>query len=111
MEKYSNHPLAGATDLDSAMNIFWVFFRKHFLVLYIISVISSVLSTLVTSQIDMTKLTSTTDVSALIEFYKSLAVPYTLLLLVSLVFSVIMQVYITPAYSRPSSAANWPTSR
>lgn len=94
MEKYSNHPLAGATDLDSAMNIFWVFFRKHFLVLYIISVISSVLSTLVTSQIDMTKLTSTTDVSALIEFYKSLAVPYTLLLLVSLVFSVIMQVYI-----------------
>ena len=94
MEKYSNHPLAGAKDLDSAMNIFWVFFKKHFMFLYIISIISTVLSTLVTSQIDMTKLPSTTDIKAVLEFYKTLTIPYTLLLIISLVFSVIMQVYI-----------------
>jgi hypothetical protein len=94
MNKYSNHPLAGATDLDSAMNIFWAFYKKYFIALFIISALSAFASTIIRTQIDLSGMTSNTDMNAMIAIYKSHPIPYILLVLVSLVFSVILVVYI-----------------
>jgi hypothetical protein len=94
MEKYSNHPLAGAKDLDSGMNLLWAFYKKHFVVLYVISVFASLASTFITSGIDLTALQSTTDPTELLAIYKTYAVPYFLLIIISLIFSIVIQAYI-----------------
>jgi len=94
MEKYSNHPLAGAKDLDSSMNMLWAFYKKHFIVLYVISVISALATNLITSGIDMSSLQSTTDIEELLTIYKGLIGPYSLVMLVSIVFGIILHTYI-----------------
>jgi len=94
METYTSHPLKGATDLDSSMNMLWEFYKKHFVVLYAISVIAALASSFITSGIDLTALQSTKDPMEMLAIYKEMAVPYLLLLLVSVVFSIIMSAYI-----------------
>lgn len=94
MEKYTVHPLKGATDLDSSMNMLWAFYRKHFMVLYSISVLAALASSFITSDIDLAALQSTKDPMEMLAIYKEMAVPYLLLLLVSVVFSIIMNAFI-----------------
>lgn len=94
MENYQNHPLAGASDLDSAMTKLWVFYRKYFIGLYIISVIMAVLTGLVTSGIDLAAIQSTTDPQEMIEIMKEMIGPYSLMIAVSLVFSVLIHAWV-----------------
>jgi hypothetical protein len=94
MENYQNHPLAGASDLDSAMTKLWAFYRKYFIGLYIISVIMAVLTGLVTSGIDLAAIQSTTDPQEMIEIMKGMIGPYSLMIAVSLVFSVLIHTWV-----------------
>jgi hypothetical protein len=96
MNDYQNHPLAGADDLDSAMSKLWVFYKKYFLGMYIISVVMALLSGIITSQFDMSTLysTYTGDPQQVLEMMKGMVVPYSLLLTVTFVFGVLLHAWI-----------------
>lgn len=93
MNNYQNHPLAGAVDLDSAMTKLWSFYKKYFVGLYLISVIMGLLSSVLTSGIDVATLQSTTDPAEMLEMLKGMAGPYLLIILVSLVVGVLLHTW------------------
>lgn len=95
MNTYQNHPLAGAVDIDTAFNKMWFFYKKYFLGLYIISVISALLTSLFTSGIDLASFQeASTDPELVLEKMKEMAGPYGLMMLVSLVFGVLLHVWV-----------------
>jgi len=94
MNNYLNHPLTGAADLDSAMTKLWSFYKKYFIGLYIISVVLALISSLITAGLDLATLQGTTDPKEMLEMMKGMAGPYALLMLVSLVFSVLLHVWV-----------------
>jgi hypothetical protein len=94
MNTYQNHPLAGAVDLDSAMAKLWAFYKKYFVGLYIISVVLGLLSSLITSGLDLAALQTTTDPAEMLEMMKGMAGPYTLLLLVSFVSGIVLHAWV-----------------
>jgi hypothetical protein len=94
MNNYLNHPLAGAADLDSAMIKLWSFYKKYFIGLYIISVVLGLISSLITSGLDLAALQGTTDPSEMFEIMKGMAGPYALIMLVSLVFGVLLHAWV-----------------
>lgn len=95
MNNYQNHPLAGAMDLDTAFNKMWVFYKKYFLGLYIISVISALLTSLFTSGIDLASFQeASTDPELVLEKMKEMAGPYALMMLVSLIFGVLLHAWV-----------------
>jgi hypothetical protein len=66
MNHYQNHPLAGATDLDSAMTKLWSFYKRHFIGMYIISVAMALISAIITSVLDLSAMQATTDPSEML---------------------------------------------
>lgn len=94
MNNFQNHPLAGATDLDSAMAKLWFFYKKHFIGLYLISVVLALISSLITSGLDLSAMQATTDPADLLEMMKGMAGPYALMMLVSLVFGVLLHAWV-----------------
>jgi hypothetical protein len=95
MQNFQNHPLAGARDLDSAMNRLWDFYRKYFVGLYIISVISALCSNLISTTIDTNALMqASSDPEMLLSMMKDMALPYSLLMLVSFVFTIILHAWV-----------------
>jgi hypothetical protein len=95
MQNYQNHPLAGARDLDSAMIRLWAFYKKYFIGMYIISVISALISNLITSTLDTNALMQATgDPELLVSMIKEMALPYSLLMAVSFVFTIILHAWV-----------------
>jgi hypothetical protein len=94
MYNYQNHPLTGATDLDSAMTMLWSFYKKYFIGLYLISVVLSILSSLFTAGIDINAMQSTTDPYEMLELMKGMAGPYLLVVLVSLLMGVFLHTWV-----------------
>ena len=95
MNNYQNHPLAGAVDLDTAFNKMWFFYKKYFLGLYIISVISALLTSLFTSGIDLASFQeASTDPELVLEKMKEMAGPYALMMLFSLIFGVVLHAWV-----------------
>jgi hypothetical protein len=96
MNDYSNHPLAGADDLDSAMSKLWAFYKKYFVGMYIISVTMGLLSGIISAGFDLSSLYSgyTGDPQQVMEMMKGMAVPYSLLLIVTFVFGVLLHAWI-----------------
>lgn len=96
MNDYQNHPLAGADDLDSAMSKLWAFYKEYFVGMYIISVVMALLSGIITSGFDMSSLYSgyTGDPEQVLEMMKGMVVPYSLLLIVTFVFGVLLHAWI-----------------
>ena len=95
MNNYQNHPLAGAVDLDTAFNKMWFFYKKYFLGLYIISVISALLTSFFTSGIDVASFQeASTDPELVLEKMKDMAGPYALMMLVSIVFGVLLHAWV-----------------
>jgi len=96
MNDYRNHPLAGAKDLDSAMSKLWAFYKKYFVGMYIISVAMGLLSGIISSGFDMSSLYSgyTGDPQQVLEMMKGMVVPYSLLLIVTFVFGVLLHAWI-----------------
>jgi hypothetical protein len=94
MQNYQAHPLAGATDLDSAMSKLWAFYKKYFVGLYIISAILAIITGFISSTLDTAALTSTTDPEELVKIFKDMAGPYSIILVFSIVFLVILHAWI-----------------
>ncbi len=94
MYNYQNHPLTGATDLDSAMTMLWSFYKKYFIGLYLISVVLSVLSSLITAGIDINAFQSTTDPAEMLALLKGMAGPYLMIVLVSLLTGVFLHTWV-----------------
>ena len=96
MNDYRNHPLAGADDLDSAMSKLWAFYKKYFVGMYIISVTMGLLSGIISSGFDLSSLYSgyTGDPQQVMDMMKGMAVPYSLLLIVTFVFGVLLHAWI-----------------
>lgn len=94
MNKFSSHPLYRRHDLDSAFSSILGFYKKHFLVLFLTSFVMAIGTSIVSVQINLGDMTSTTDPMVLLEKYKSLVVPYLEILAISLVFNVLIQYYI-----------------
>lgn len=95
MINYQNHPLAGAADLDSAFNKLWSFYKKYFIGMYIISVAGSLLSLLFMAGIDMASLQEVSaDPQLVLEKMKSMAGPYALTMLVTLLLMVFLHTWI-----------------
>ncbi|HSO77680.1 MAG TPA: hypothetical protein VLQ76_03875 [Bacteroidales bacterium] len=95
MQNYQNHPLAGARDLDSAMIRLWAFYKKYFIGMYIISVISALISNLITSTLDTNALMQATgDPELLVSTIKEMALPYSVIMAVSFVFTVILHAWV-----------------
>ena len=95
MQNYQNHPLAGARDLDSAMSRLWAFYKKYFIGIYIISVISALATNLITSTLDTNALMQAAgDPDKLISLLKEMALPYSLLLAVSFIFTIILHAWV-----------------
>lgn len=94
MDHLSNHPLYRRHNIDSAMNSLWDFYRNHFLVLFITSLVMSLAVQYGTSMLDLEDLQSTTDPLLLLEKIKDFLVPMLILSLISILFSAVLQYYI-----------------
>ncbi len=94
MNNYQNHPLAGASDLDSAMTRLWDFYKQYFVGLYIISFILSLLSALFSASLDLAAIQTTTDPEELLAMMKEMVLPYSLIVFVSLIFGVLIHAWI-----------------
>ncbi len=96
MNNYQNHPLSGAVDLDSAMTKMWAFYKKYFLGLYIISVMMSLLTRILSSRIDLSSFYSmdTTDYDEVFKMMKGMIVPYSLIVVISIVFGVLLHAWV-----------------
>ena len=96
MNDYRNHPLAGADDLDSAMSKLWAFYKKYFVGMYIISVTMGLLSGIISSGFDLSSLYSgyTGDPQQVMDMMKGMVVPYSVLLIITFVFGVLLHAWI-----------------
>ncbi|MCU0376813.1 MAG: hypothetical protein MUC78_00985 [Bacteroidales bacterium] len=94
MNNYQSHPLAGASDLDSAMTKLWDFYKQYFVGLYIISFILSLISAVFSASLDLAAIQTTTDPEELLAMMKDMILPYSLIMLVSLIFGVFMHAWI-----------------
>jgi hypothetical protein len=104
MENLSNHPLYRSHNIDSVMSSLWEFYKKNFLVLFISSLIVSIGTQLISTQINLGDMTSVTDPMQLLEKYKRMMVPFLEMAAISLLFNVILQYYImyNPLEAHPS---------
>lgn len=94
MDQLSNHPLYRRHNIDSAMNSLWDFYKSNFLVLFLTSLVMSLAIQYGSSLLNLKDLQSTTDPLLLLEKVKDFLVPMSILFLVSLLFSVILQYYV-----------------
>lgn len=95
MENIKNHPLYRIHTIDSAMNDMFSFYKSKFVVLYLFSLIVSLLTVFYTnSLIDMELLQSTTDPEKLMGIFSEMMLPLGILVLFSQIVYVIMGHYI-----------------
>jgi hypothetical protein len=95
MKNYQNHPLAGAADLDTAFSKLWSFYKKYFIGMYIISVAGSLLSLIFMADIDMASLQEvSSDPQLMLDKMKSMAGPYALTMLVTLLLMVVLHTWV-----------------
>jgi hypothetical protein len=94
MDKFSDHPLYGKHNIDSAMNSLWDFYKSRFITLFLISLGMSLVVQFASSFIDMKDLQSTTDPAEMLVKIKGMIVPILGVSLINLFFTTILQYYI-----------------
>jgi hypothetical protein len=94
MDQFSNHPLYKVHNIDSAMNSLWEFYKKHFLPLFLISVVMSLTIQYATTFIDLKDIQSETDPLLILEKMKVFLVPMLVISLLNLFFTTILQHYV-----------------
>lgn len=103
MGNYRLHPLYKKHDLDSAMSSLWAFYKRHFLVLFSLSFVMSLIIQYLSSFLDIQKLQSATDIELMISQMEEMIVPIIGVSLLSLLFSTILQHYILNVPVEPGS--------
>ena len=98
MEEFRNHPLYKVHTLDTFMSSLWEYYKRNFLVLFVVSFIISLttqyISSMVMIDINSLQAEAETDPMAVLEKMKEFIVPMAIISLLSLVFTVILQHYI-----------------
>lgn len=94
MDQFSNHPLYKKHNLDSVMNSLWEFYSKNFLVLFIVSAAMSFFVQYISSSIDLKDIQQTTDPLVMLEKMKGYVVPFSIVMLLNLLFTTIIQHYV-----------------
>lgn len=94
MNQFSDHPLYKQHSIDSAMNSIWEYYRKNFVLLFVVSFVMSIAIQYASSMVDMKELSTITDPMLMLEKLKGLIVPIIVVSLVNLLFTNILQYYI-----------------
>jgi hypothetical protein len=94
MDQFNNHPLYKRHNIDSAMNSLWDFYRKNFLVLFIASVVMSLVIQYASTLVNMKEISEITDPMIMLEKIKGLILPILGISLVNLLFATILQYYV-----------------
>jgi hypothetical protein len=94
MDQLSNHPLYKRHNLDSAMSSLWSFYKKHFLQLFIISFVMSIVMQYASTMVNVEELSTITDPMAMLSKMKELLGPILIISVVNLLFTMILQYYI-----------------
>jgi len=91
MENINKHPLYRIHTIDSVMNDMLSFYKSRFVVLYLFSLVVSVLTVFYTNSfIDIELLQSTTDPGELMAIFSDMVVPLCILGVLSILFYVIL---------------------
>jgi hypothetical protein len=94
MDQFSSHPLYRKHNLDSAMSTLWDFYKKHFVSLFIISLVMSLVIQYATTLANFKDLQNTTDPMVMLEKIREMIVPILIISLINLLFTNILQYYI-----------------
>lgn len=94
MNTFSNHPLYGKHNIDSAMSSLWEFYKKRFLTLFLISFAMSLILQYISTFVNLKELSSVTDPLVMLGMLKDLMVPILIISIVNLLFNVVLQHYI-----------------
>jgi hypothetical protein len=94
MDFFNKHPLYRRYNIDSAMSSLWEFYKKKFLVLFIISLVMSLIMQYASTLVNMKELSAITDPMILLEKIKSFIIPILVISLINLLFTTILQYYI-----------------
>ncbi len=94
MENFKSHPLYRKHNLDSAMSSLWDFYRTRFVILFITSLIFSVIIQLISATIDFSDLTYMTDPVEMLNKIKDFIWPIIIVSVLNLLFTAILSYYI-----------------
>jgi hypothetical protein len=94
MNEFSSHPLYRIHNIDSAMNSLWEFYKKHFLQLFLISFVMSMVTQYASTFIDLKDIQSETDPFAILDKMKLFLIPMIVISLVNLLFTSMLQHYV-----------------
>jgi len=94
MENFKGHPLYRRHNLDSAMSSLWDFYRTRFVILFITSLIMSVIMQLISATIDFSELTYMTDPVEMLNKIKDFIWPIIIVSVLNLLFTAILNYYI-----------------
>lgn len=94
MENFKGHPLYRRHNLDSAMSSLWDFYRTRFVILFITSLIMSVIIQLISATIDFSELTYMTDPVEMLNKIKDFIWPIIIVSVLNLLFTAILNYYI-----------------
>ncbi len=94
MDQITTHPLYSRHNIDSAMNSLWDFYKKKFVALFIISFVMSLVIQYASTLIDIKELQSITDPVVLLDKMKEYIVPFVIIALVNMLFTIILQYYV-----------------
>lgn len=94
MDQFSNHPLYKRHNIDSVMNSLWEFYKKKFLILFIVSLVMSLVIQYASTLVNMKDLSSITDPMEMFEKIKGLLLPILIISMINLLFTTILQYYV-----------------
>ena len=102
MDQFRNHQLYRIHNIDSAMNSLWEFYKKNFLLLFIPSIIMSLILQYISTLVNIKDLQPVTDPMVILEKAKDFILPMIIMSLITLLFSTIIHYYIIyfPGYSK-----------
>ncbi len=94
MDNLSSHPLYRIYNIDSAMSSMFSFYKRYFPVLFIVSIVMSLIIQYISGTIDMGELQSITDPEEMVEKLRMYIGPMVIICLVSLLFTTIIHYYV-----------------
>lgn len=94
MADFSNHPLRKRYSLDTAMSEIWDFYKKWFVPLFIIAFVSSLVTNIIGSKIDISGIQPMQDPAEMLEVIKPFAGTYFMVFFVGIIFFLILQYFI-----------------
>ncbi|MCA1755955.1 MAG: hypothetical protein LC649_00650 [Bacteroidales bacterium] len=103
MTDIDNHPLKKRYNIDIAFNEISQFYRRWFLPLFGISLVSSLLTSFMSAGIDISGLQGTTDPAEMVAAMKPMAWRYLLVAVTGLYFTIILQYFIIVRPLSPES--------